>query len=135
MNEEQARRLAQAAEAFVEALAALAEARAASFANDLEASLERVRQQAARRAATALEQAARRLEEAATRTAVALAALRLAGAFAAVRRTLETAREVRARSRTIPDADGGAARRSAAQAALEELERASEELARLLFPE
>jgi hypothetical protein len=135
MNDEQSKRLSEAADAVIQAADALEEAREALTDRRFESEQERERMQAAQQMASRLDNAARRIEDAVRRGTIAAAALGGQGAYVRYREAIAAAREGRALGRSATDQDGSAARRAMGQEAFARLEAALTAAAAIVFGE
>lgn len=121
MNEDQSKRLAEAADSVLNAADALEEAREALNDRRFESEQDRERTQAVQHVVNRLDGAARRIDDALRKAIVAAATLDREGLYDRYRSGSAAVREARNLARTAPDQEGAAARR----------ERAGESLARL----
>ena len=135
MNDEQSKRLAEAADAVLQANEALSEASESMNDPRLESGQDRERSRAAQQLASRLDNAAKRIEDGLRRGALAAATLGTPGAFARYREAVAAARAAREAARAIPDADGTAQKREAADAAMQQLTTALEGATALVFAE
>lgn len=135
MNDEQSKRLAEAADAVLLANEALSEASESMHDPRLESGQDRERSRAAQQLASRLDNAAKRIEDSLRRGALAAATLGTPGAFARYREAVAAARGAREAARIIPDADGTAQKREAADAAMQQLTTALEGAIALVFAE
>ena len=133
MNEEQSKRLSDAAESVLSASEALDEAREAMTDARFESEQERDRSQAAQQMASRLENAAKRVEDAVRKGTVAAAALAREGAFGRYRSATAAARKGRALAKSTPNQDGTAAKREQGAAALAKLDEAMAAAAAIVF--
>jgi hypothetical protein len=135
MNEEQSKRLSDAAESLLQASDALDDARDAVNDRRFESETERDRSTAASQMANRLDSAGKRMEDAIRKATVAAAALARPGAFARYREGITATREGRSLGRGAVEQDGSANKRAAGQEALTRLEAALAIAAVLVFPE
>ena len=135
MNDEQSKRVADAADAVLQANEALSEARDSTKDPRLESTQDRDRTQAAQQMASRLDNAAKRIEDALRRGALAAATLGTPGAFARYSEAVAAARSGRETARSIQDADGTPAKVGAAEVALGQLATAVEGAIALVFAE
>jgi hypothetical protein len=133
VNEEQSKRLSDAAESVLSASEALEEAREAMADARFESEQERERAQAAQQMASRMDNAARRVEDALRKGTVAAAALAREGAFSRYRTATAAAREGRSLAKSAPNQDGTAAKRDRGSAALAKLDEAMEAAAAIVF--
>lgn len=122
MNEEQSKRLSDAANAVITAADALQDARDSLGDKRFGSEQERERLQAAQQTANRIDQAGKRVDEALRKAAVAALALLREGAYEHYLEAAAVAREARAMARSAPDQDGTAAKRERAEQALASLE-------------
>lgn len=113
MNEEQSKRLSDAADAVLSANDALEEARDSLRDSRFESEQERERAQAALQMANRLDAAGKKVEEAVRKGTIASAALGRDGAFGRYRAATGAAREGRGLAKSAPNQDGTAAKRGA----------------------
>ncbi|HET7738817.1 MAG TPA: hypothetical protein VFK32_09610 [Tepidiformaceae bacterium] len=135
MNEEQSKRLADAAEAVISAADALEDARAALDDAKFNSEQERERMQAAQQAASRLDSAGKKLEDALRKGAVASVSAGRLGMFARYQGAAAAAREARATAKASTEQDGTQAKRSKGQEALAQLDMALVTAAALVFGE
>jgi hypothetical protein len=135
MNEEQSKRLSDAAESLLQASDALDEARDAVNDKRFESEAERDRAAAASQMANRLDSAGKRIEDAIHKGTVAAAALARAGGYVRYREAIAAAREGRSLSKSAPEQDGSANKRAAGLEALTKLEAALAGAAAIVFPE
>ncbi|MCC6385892.1 MAG: hypothetical protein IT302_00765 [Dehalococcoidia bacterium] len=133
MNEEQSKRLSEAAESILQASEALEEARDAMNDRRFESEQERDRAAAAQQMASRLDNAGKRIEESVRKGTVAAAASLRAGAFARYREAWTAVREGRALAKTAADQDGSANKKARGQEALSRLEDALDGAAAIVF--
>jgi hypothetical protein len=133
MNEEQSKRLSDAADSVLSANDAIEEARESLTDARFESEQERDRAQAAQQMASRLENAGKRVEEAVRKGTIAAAALAREGAFIRYRTATAAAREGRSLAKSAPNQDGSAAKRERGQAALAKLNEALEAAAAIVF--
>lgn len=135
MNDEQSKRLAEAAEAVLRATDALDEARAALEDRRFDSDQERMRLQAAQQVVSRLDAAGKRIDEGLRKAAVACAALGRDGAYGRFREARATLQQGQTAASTVMNEDGTAAKRARAEAALALLESAAAGAAALVFGE
>lgn len=133
MNEDQSKRLGEAADAVISAAEALEEARAALEDKRFESEQERERLQACQQVASRLDGAAKRIEEALRKGTVASAASGRTGAYPRYVGGAEAAREGRATARLSMEQDGTVAKRAMARESLAQLEAALTTAAAIVF--
>lgn len=134
MNDEQSKRLADAADALVQAADALEEARAAAADARFDSEVERDRQAASQQLAGKVDGAGKRIEEAVRKGTTAAGASGRSGGYQLFRQASAAVRDGRALGRTIGDQDGSAAKRTRAEEAIKQLDDALEAAAGLVFP-
>lgn len=135
MNDEQSKRLSDAAEMLVQAWEALDEARAMFSDRRFESEQERERMVAGQQMAARLDNAGKRIEEAVRKAAIAAAAAGRPGAWLRYQESIAAAREGRQLGRAASEADGSANKRARGQEAWDRLSAAAEEAAAMVFPE
>ncbi len=133
MNDEQAKRVAEAADAVLGAGDAVDEARDAVNDRRFDGEVERDRVAAAQQMVSKLDNAGKKLEEALRKAAIASAALAREGAYERYRTALGGAREGRALARSAPEQDGSANRKARGGEALAKFEEALAGAAALVF--
>jgi len=133
MNEEQSKRLAEAADAVLQAADALEEAGNAIADRRFDNEQERDRLQAAQQMASKIDSAGKRVEDALRRGAIAAAALGRAGAYARYREATLAAREGRAMGKAAADLDGTANKRARGEEAIVRLDAALAAAAVIVF--
>ncbi len=133
MNEEQSKRLSEAAESILQASEALEEARDAIGDRRFESDQDRDRSAAAQQMTSRLDNAGKRIEDAVRKGTVAAAAGLRPGAFARYREAWTAVREGRGLARTAADQDGSANKKLRGQEALARLEDALEGAATIVF--
>jgi len=135
MNDEQSKRIADAADAIVQAAEALVDARDDANDRRFESEVERERTAAAAQLMRELDAAGKRIEDAVRKAAVAGAAAGRTGAFQKYQQASRAVREGRRLARTITDQDGSANRKARGEEAISQLEEALEAAASLIFAE
>lgn len=135
MNDEQSKRLSDAADVLIQAADALAEARESITDRRFDSEQERERTAAAQQMASRLDNAGKRIEDALRKSVVAAAASARAGTWAAYRDATIAIREGRSLARGASDADGSAQKRARGEEAWTRLSEALEATAALIFPE
>lgn len=135
MNEEQSKRLADAADAVLQAADALEDAANAVADRRFESEQERERLQAAQQMTGKIDAAGKRVEDALRKGAVAAAALGRPGAYLRYREATAAAREGRTMGRTAVELDGTANKRARADEALQRLDAALAAAAVIVFGE
>ena len=133
MNDEQSKRLAEAAEAVLRASDALDEVRAALADKRFESDQERMRLQAAQQVVSRLDAAGKRVDDGLRKAAVACAALGRDGAYARFREARGTLQQGQTAASSVMNEDGIAAKRAKAEEALGLLESAVAGAASLVF--
>jgi hypothetical protein len=124
MNDEQSKRLSEAADAVIQASEALEDARESLNDKRFDGDVERDRIAAGQQVASKLDAAGKKIEDAIRRGTIAAAALARAGAYAKYREATAAAREGRALARSAAEQDGAANKRARGQEALTKLEAA-----------
>ncbi|MDZ7728580.1 MAG: hypothetical protein U5Q44_10540 [Dehalococcoidia bacterium] len=135
MNEDQSKRLAEAADSVLNAADAIEEAREALNDRRFESEQDRERTQAVQHVVSRFDAAAKRIDEALRKGIVAATALDREGLFDRYRSASAAVREGRSLARTTPDQDGSAARKERAGEALARLEAALTAAAGVVFDE
>lgn len=135
MNDEQSKRLSDAADALMTASDALEEARDTLADTRFDSQVERERLSAAQQMSQKLENAGKRIEEAVRKGTIAAAALARAGSYQRYRDATTAAREGRSLARVANEQDGTANKRAKGQEALEKLEAALNNTAVIVFGE
>jgi hypothetical protein len=135
MNDEQSKRLGDAADAVLQAADAIDEARDAVADRRFDGDLERDRISASQQMAAKIENAAKRVEDAIRKGTIASAANGRAGAWARYRDALVAAREGRALGKAALDQDGSANKRARGEEALAKLDAALGSAAVIVFGE
>jgi hypothetical protein len=135
MNDEQSKRVAEAAEALIQANDSLEEARDALRADRFERDSERERANAAQQLTSRIDAAGRRVEEALRRAAISSAALGRSGAWAPYRSAVGGVREARASVRGPADPSEVDARRAAGELAVARLDEGLSVAAGMVFGE
>lgn len=135
MNDEQSKRLSDAAESLVQAYEALDEARDTFADRRFDSEQERERMVAGQQMASRLDAAGKRIEEAVRKATIAAAATGRAGAWLRYQESIMAAREGRQMGKSASEADGSAAKRTRGQEAWERLASALEGASALVFPE
>jgi hypothetical protein len=135
MNDEQSKRLSDAADALIQASDALDDARDAMNDPRFDSTVERERLSAGQQMSSKLDNAGKRIDDAVRRGTIAAAALARAGAYQRYRESTTAVREGRALARMANDQDGTTAKRAKAQEGLERLEAALTSAAVIVFGE
>jgi hypothetical protein len=135
MNDEQSKRLSDAADALMTASDALEEARDTLADTRFDSQVERERISAAQQMSQKLENAGKRIEEAVRKGTIAAAALARAGSYQRYRDATTAAREGRSLARVANEQDGTANKRAKGQESLEKLEAALTNAAAIVFGE
>jgi hypothetical protein len=133
VNDEQSKRLSDAADAIISASDAMAEARDALADKRFESDQERDRTQAIQQVAGKVDNAGKRIDDALRKAVIACAALAREGAYQRYLEATALVREGRALGKTAPDQDGSAAKRERAEAAISSLDKALAAAASLVF--
>jgi len=133
MNEEQSKRLADAAEAILNATDALDEAREALGDRRFDSEQERERTQAIQQVSNRLDNAGKRVEDSLRKSVIAAATLGREGSYERYRSASAASREGRTLAKTATDQDGTLARRQRAEESLSRLDVALATAAALLF--
>lgn len=135
MNDEQSKRLSEAADALLQARDAVEDARQSISDARFDSELERERTSAAQLMASKIETAAKRSDDAIRKGGIAAAACGRPGGFALYRTASLASREGRALGRTAADADGAANKRARGTDAVAKLDEALAAAARIVFVE
>jgi len=135
MNDEQSKRLSDAADAVIQANDALEEARDAINDKRFDSEQERDRLSAAQQMASKLDNAGKRIDDAVRKGAIASATLARPGAYARFKDATAAAREGRALGKSANDVDGTANKRARGQESLERLDAALAAAAIIVFGE
>ena len=135
MNDEQSKRLSDAADAVIQASDALDEARDALNDKRFDSELERERVQAAQQMTGKIDAAAKRIEDAVRKGTVASAALARAGAYARYREAMAAVRSGRATGKTAGEQDGSVNKRAGGTEAVALLDTALSAAAVIVFGE
>lgn len=135
MNEEQSKRLSDAADAVILATIALDEIHDSANDPRFDSTVERDRVSAAQQMANKLDGAGKRIDEAVRKGTIAAASVASPGAFTRYREATAAVREGRALARAVPDQDGTANKRAKGQEALARLEAALASAAAIVFSE
>lgn len=135
MNEEQTKRLADAAEAVLSASDSLDDARETLADRRYESEQERERLQAIQQSVNKIDQCAKRAEEALRKGVVAAATRGGPSAYPRYREGISAAREARTLAKSAPDQDGTLARRQRAEEAIGKLQAAVTIAASFVFGE
>jgi hypothetical protein len=135
MNEEQTKRLAEAAESLLQAASAVEDARDAVNDRRFDSEADRDRSAAATQMANRIDSAAKRLDDAIHKGTVASAALARPGAYQRYREAAAAAREGRVIGRASQDQDGSSNKRESGQRAVERLDAALATAAVIVFGE
>ena len=135
MNDEQSKRVADAADAVISATDSLDEVREALADKRFDSEQERERTQAVQQVASKLDNAGKKIDEALRKGTVASAALDRKGVFPRFRQASQAVREGRSLARTAADQDGTAAKRQRAEEALAKLDAAVVTAASIVFGE
>jgi hypothetical protein len=135
MNDEQSKRLSDAADAIIQASDALNEARDSLADRRFDSDQERERMAAAQQMTSRLDAAGKRIEEALRKAAVASAASGRGGAWEAYRQAVLHTRQGRTLAKSALDADGSGPKRTRGEEAWKLLNGALESSASLVFPE
>lgn len=133
MNEEQSKRLADAADTILNAADALEDAREALADRRFDSDQERERAQAIQQVASRLENAGKRIDDSLRKSVVAAATLGREASYDRYRAATASSREGRQLARSAADQDGTAARRQRAEDSLTRLEAALSTAAALTF--
>lgn len=135
MNDEQSKRLSEAADAVIQAGDAVDDARDSLNDKRFDSELERERIQAGQQIANKLDGAGKKVEDALRRGTVAAAALGRPGAYARFQEAKAAAREGRSLGKSAAEQDGTANKRARAQEATEKLDAALKAAAAIVFGE
>ncbi len=135
MNDEQSKRLSDAADALIAAADALDEARESITDRRFDSEQERDRMAAGTQMSSRLDNAGKRVEDALRKAAVAAAASGRGGAWQPYRAATLEVREGRTLGRGAAEADGSANKRVRGQEAWDRLDAALTAAAGLVFPE
>ncbi len=133
MNEEQSKRLADAADAVIQSAEAAAEAAEALEDPRFASEQERDRTQAAQQVASKLENAGKKVHDALRKGAVAAAASGRAGVYEAYQAGAAAASTSRDEAKAIGNEDGSANKQAKAQQSRESLETALNAAVKLVF--
>ncbi len=135
MNDEQSKRLSDAADALIQASDALNEARDSLADRRFDSDQERERAAAAQQLSSRLDAAGKRIEDALRKAAVASAASGRGGAWDAYRQAVLNARKGRTFARSVVDGDGTGQKRTRGEESWTLLSGALDATASLVFPE
>ena len=135
MNDEQSKRLSDAADAVIQASDALDEARDALGDKRFDSDLERERLQAAQQMTGKIDAAAKRIEEAVRKGTIAAATLDRGGAYARYREAIGAVRSGRTTGKAAGDQDGSTNKRARATEAVDMLDAALAAAAVMVFCE
>jgi hypothetical protein len=135
VNDEQSKRLADAADALITASEALEDARDALSDKRYESEQERERVAAAGQMSSKIDNAGKRIEDSIRKGTIAAAATGRAGAYKQYRDAWAAVREGRALGKTAADQDGTANKRARGQEALDRLDSALNGAAVIVFGE
>jgi len=135
MNDEQSKRLSDAADALIQASDALDEARDALADARFDSQVERDRLSASQQMTSKLENAGKRIEEAVRRGTVAAASLARPGAYQRYRDSTAAAREGRYLARLANEQDGSVNKRAKGTESLTKLDEALSIAATIVFGE
>ncbi|MBI2764492.1 MAG: hypothetical protein HYX53_01130 [Chloroflexi bacterium] len=135
MNDEQSKRLADAADAVIAATEALDEARDALADKRFDGEQERDRVAAGQQLSSKLDNAGKRIEESIRKGTIAAAAIGRTGAYQRYRDAWAAVREGRALGRSAADQDGAANKRARGQEAADKLDTALTGAAFIVFGE
>ena len=135
MNDEQSKRLSDAADALIQAADALGDARESLGDRRFDSDVERERTAATQQMSSRLDQAGKRIEDALRKAVVASAASGRGGAWNAYREATMAVREGRSLARGASDADGSAQKRARGEEAWTRLNESLEATASLIFHE
>lgn len=133
MNEDQSKRLGDAADAVIGAAEAVEDARTALDDKRFDSEQERERLQASQQAASRLEAAGKKIEEALRKGTVASAASGRTGAYPRYVGGADSVRQGRATARLSLEQDGTASKRTMAREALVQLEAGLATAAAIVF--
>jgi hypothetical protein len=135
MNDEQSKRLAEAADTIIQANESLEEAREAVHDRRFESENERERMTAGTQMMTRLDSAGKRVEDAIRKATMAAAACGRAQTYQRFRAASSDAKGGRALARSVPGVDGAINKRSRGEEALARLETALASAATIAFGE
>ncbi len=135
MNDEQSKRIADAADAVISATDSLDEVREALADKRFDSEQERDRTQAVQQVASKLDNAGKKIDEALRKGTVASAALGRNAIFPRFRQASVAVKEGRSLARTAADQDGTAAKRQRAEESLAKLDAAVVTAASIVFGE
>jgi hypothetical protein len=135
MNDEQSKRLSEAADAIIQASDALEEARETMADRRFESEQERDRTQAAQQMTGKLDGAGKKVDDAVRKCTMAAAAAGRPGTFAAYKAADLAIREGRSLARRSGDQDGTAAKKAMAGEAMAKIEGALASAATIAFGE
>lgn len=135
MNEEQSKRLSEAADAVILATAAIDDIHDSLSDPRFDSAVERERVSAAQQVANKLDNAGKRIEDAVRKGTIAAASVASPGAYTRYREATAAVREGRALARAVTDQDGTANKRAKGQEALTRLEAALANAAAIVFSE
>jgi hypothetical protein len=135
MNDEQSKRLSDAADALIQASDALEESRETMNDRRFESEQERERTQAAQQMASKLDAAGKKVDDAVRKCTVAAAATGRPGTFAAYKAADAAIREGRGLARRAGDQDGTQAKKAMATEAMTKIEGALDNAATIVFGE
>ena len=135
MNDEQSKRLSDAADALIQANDALDDARESINDTRFDSQVEREWLSAGQQMSSKLDAAGKRIEDAVRRGTIASAALARTGAYQRYRESTAAAREGRTLARQANEQDGSANKRAKAQEALAKLDAALTSAAVIVFGE
>jgi hypothetical protein len=133
LNDEQSKRLSDAADAVIQASDALDEARDALSDKRYDSELERERLQAAQQMTGKIDAAAKRIEEAVRKGTIAAAALDRGGAYARYREAMAAVRSGRTTGKAAGEQDGSVNKRASGTEAVALLDTALAEAAAIVF--
>ena len=134
MNEEQSKRLADAADAVIQSSEAVAEAADALSDPRFSGEQERDRTQAAQQAANKLENGGKKVQDALRKAAVAAASSATAGVYERYQAGAAAAAASRDGAKAIANEDGSANKQAKAQQSMESLDAALASAVSLVFP-
>lgn len=135
MNDEQSKRLSEAADALIQAGDALEEARATLSDARFDSQVERDRIAAASQMSSKLDAAGKRIDDAVRKGTIAAAALARAGAYQRYRDATAAIREGRALARISSEQDGSANKRAKGEESLARLDAGLTSAAVIVFGE
>lgn len=133
MNDEQSKRLSDAADAVIAASDALDEARDALADRRFESELERERMQAAQQMTSKIDNAAKRIEDAVRKGTVAAAAMARTGSYARYREAIDAVKAGRAAGKAAGEQDGTVNKRARGTEAVGLLDAALNHAAAIVF--